>query len=501
MLIIELALSKKQALARELRKLIEPEKAQSKRTLRETEIRKYLCKKGLSYYGLSDIISVLKTNYSDLTVSRLISKIQKPVVWDTCICNLPTQELVDLLYNTNIDCIITTSVYEELLKLSLSSSKTKSGVYNALDLIENILDDTDSRFCTIVDLPRDTCVNNYVDNQLLWYCENNNYMLYTHDYVLGLRAKSKGIDVSIFTSFDRSTLPEYTPNPDGKNIILNSDLLNIVSVSEIVETAKEIGANKFILTNEFIENLEDGTKIKILNSELIHFLVMDDDNSYCIYLSSEETSDASELSDRYNAVVFSSSITQCIEYKMNYIPYQMIKKTSDIKFFKNRVHAALTVSPYYTSNFEYEDNLDDDIRIDSETEKVSEVNVAPNLCNEKKKAIGKNSKLIIPCYRPKSHQISVKNIPMNQKIWVLDASCNELTADFKNGFTISIGYKVIHITNNLNNTFKLTVYEILNLNPNDYCKKIASVAFDKNNYSEVVQPEYQTFVRRAIALT
>lgn len=531
---IELALSRKKALARELRKLIEPDKAQSKRTIRETEIRKYLRKQDLTYYGITDIISVLKTNYSVANVSRLVSKIQKPVVLDTCMCNLPTQELMKMLCDNNLDCIITTSVYEELLKLSLSSSKTKTGVYNALDLIEKILGDTDSQFCTIVDLPRETCINNYVDNQLLWYCEKNKYVLYTHDYVLGLRAKSKNIDVSIFWTFNKSTLPEYIPNPNGKNIILNSDLLNIVEVTDIVRVAKEIGANKFILTNEFIESLEDGSKTKIFNFELIHFLVIDEQNSYSTYLSSDDSEDIAELAEKYNAIIFSSNIAQCVEYKMNYIPYKLVAKENDQNHFKTRIYSALTLSPYYTSDLTYEDNLDDDIVATSDAENTTESTISnePKSNNEKlseclpksekdlnaetnsydisssnnninSNSSTKNKKtpLAIPYYKPKQHRIPIKDIALNQKIWVLDAEETELSPNLKSGYDISVGCTIVHIINNLDDTFRLNVYKIINLNPSNYCEKIVSTTFEKKNYANIVEHRYQTFVRRALALT
>ena len=515
MLITELANTNQKALARELRKIVESNKAQSKQVLKETEIRKLLCKKGLTYYGISDIIAILKTNYSDATVTRLLSKIQRPVVWDTCICNISSQELTNMFYNEDIDSIITTAVYDELLKLSISSEKNKSGIDNAFNLVSVILDDIDSKFCTIVDLPKDTCTNHYVDNQLLWYCSENNYELYTHDYVLGLRARAKNINVKIFTSFNEEKILKYSPNSSGKNIILNIDLLNIVSLPDIVKAAEKIGANKFILTHEFVEALED-TKTKNQNSYLIHFLVLDSDYTYSFFLSEDETSDVSELAEKYNAVVFSSDIKQCLEYRMNYIPYKFVTP-SDTIAFKNRIASALALSPYYTSDLVYEDNLDedkDDVPENDCTEMTvsDDVSLAPMVISTENESNDTNlsivseqpqkiSSTLIPHYKPKNHQIPVKNLSLHEKIWVLDENGNELTAEFKNGYDAFPGYTVIHVFNTLNDSFKLNVYKIMNSNVENYSSKLISLTFTRENLDNVVSAEYKSFARRAVLLT
>lgn len=504
MLITELSFTRKKALAIELRKLIEPDNAQSKRTLKETEIRKYLSKKGLTYYGISDIISVLKSHYSVSTVSRLISKILKPVVWDTCICNLPSQKLTDMLYNSDVDSIITTAVYDELLKLSLSSDKKKHGVDNALDLVQKILGDNESHFCTLVDLPKDTCVNNYVDNQLLWYCKTNDYELYTRDYVLCLRARQNNIKVNIFTSFNKSSIVEYVPNPNGKNVILSSDLIKTVTLKEITDVAKEMGANKFVLSKKFIEDLDD-TRNKILNFDLIQFLVNDSEGLYTRFLPEDEIAEnIAEIADAYNAVIFSSEIRQCLEYKMNYIPYKLVRSANE-NVFKTCLSSAFVLSPYYTSDMVYEDNLDENT--DDTIEEVKDINT-PAIDEQDNTTIKSNeekslavSSALIPHYKPKKSQIPVKSLALTEKLWVLDEKNVELTPDFKRGYIALPGYTVIHVINSLNNTYKLTAYKILNNKTQNYCTKLASITFDKENYTEVVSKDYITFARRAILLT
>ena len=95
MLITELAHTNQKVLAKELRKLIEPDKAKSNKVLKESEIRKFLCTKNLTYYGISDIISVLKTNYTDKTISRLLTKINYLIHTDAIKNYLIPIELTD----------------------------------------------------------------------------------------------------------------------------------------------------------------------------------------------------------------------------------------------------------------------------------------------------------------------------------------------------------------------------------------------------------------------
>lgn len=515
MLITELPSStRKKALAQELRKLIEPDKAQSKQVLKETEIRKFLSKQGYTYYGLSDIIAILKANYSSKTVSRLISKIQKPVVWDTCICNLSSQELTDMLYDEKVDNIITTAVFDELLKLAISTNPHKSGIENARKLVEDILEDSDSKFCTIVDLPKDTCFDNYVDNQLIWYCSKNNYELYTHDYVLGLRCKLNKVQVKIFTSFTE-TIP-YLPNPNGKNIILHCDLIDAVidnlPVHDITNAAIDLSANKFILTRKFIETLERKCTKKN-NMDLVKFLVNDTDNVYTMFVNEDEGSDLVKIAKDNNAIIFSSDISRCIEYKKNFAPYKLVKPSKDSSF-KNRLHRALICTNFYRSDTDYEDNLDENGIANADTadnksgENITEFDEkATNIAKDSESvktttAVSENKVFsLIPHYKPKTHQILIRNIPNNEEIWVLNENGKELKADYKTGFPAYKDYTVIHILNNLRGSYKLNVYKILNLESKNYGIKSFTVSFTKENFNSVVDKDYVSYAKRALMLT
>ena len=230
MLITELNLTQKRALAKDIRCCIEPDKAKTTRILKETELRRFLSKeKSISFLGIAEVISILKSNYSEKTIKRLLSKIQPSIVWDTCLCKLPVQEIENLLYHSGKNIIITTAVLDEILKLAQTSSASRDYL-SAHRLLYKIFEDTTSEFCSIVDVPRTP----YVDNQLLPFCQKNNYELYTYDYVMGLRARSRKIKVKIYIDPNSTLKASYTPNPLGKNILLSNDLLDKVSFSDIL---------------------------------------------------------------------------------------------------------------------------------------------------------------------------------------------------------------------------------------------------------------------------
>ena len=491
----ELSHAKQKAVARELRKLIEPEKAYSKRIIKETEIRKSLIRMHLTYHGLSDLISVLTTNYSKKTISRLVSKVQKSIVWDTCLCHLSPQELTDLFFNSEYENIITRSVYDELIKLSIVKTLDTTSSENAFRLVTNILEDTESIFCSVIDLPPELLNNKYVDNQLLSYCKQNNYTLYTHDYVLGLRARSRTINVKIFTNFDQTNIEQYTPASEGKNMILDCSLLNSVSLSDILTTAKSIKGNKFLLTQEFVESLESAS-VKKDNRDLINFLVSDSDCNYTIYASEKETSDLPNLTEKYNAIVLSPDIEQCITYKNYFIPYKVVYP-KDMALFKSNALISLKSSPY--SNY---DNIsEDDVK-----EAESETTLDNQSCNQSNDNLSNNNSqnpirmFVPPHFIVQTGQVNISKLAPNERMWVLDETGTDLTYGTNSRIKLCINYTVIHIENSLNNFYNLTVYRVIN-HKAKCCLKVISLSFDKENIESSVPREYQSFARISVKLT
>ena len=115
LIITDLSGNKRKALAKSIKDLIEPNKAQTATLLKETELRKFLTSRGITA-NLGDVVDLLKSCYSEFTVKRLISKIQQSVVWDTSLSRLTVQKLGELLYCNPRTNIFLTSVLDELKK-------------------------------------------------------------------------------------------------------------------------------------------------------------------------------------------------------------------------------------------------------------------------------------------------------------------------------------------------------------------------------------------------
>ncbi len=490
MLINKLTFTQKKALARELRKLIEPEKAKTSRILKENVLRRFMAEKGIIINGISDVISILRANYSSKTIDRLLSKVQKSVVIDTCLCRLPKQEFGELLFNSEKNIIVTNSVYEELIKLAITHDSSKDGIENAKQVIYEVINDTESAFCTIVDIPKES----YVDNQLLNYCMENNYELYTHDYVLGLRAKARKINVTVYTSFNLKNIASFVPTASGKNIILNEDILGTVSLKDILSAATSMGASHFILTNSFIESLEV-TRNKFANSELIKFLVKSLNEDYMLYLTSDEPSDIKQLANKYNAVIFTANVFNGIDYKSNFIPYKIVG-FSETEKFVNKVR-------YIYENLSNTSSAQD-ISVDSSENDSTVSSIVENVENSDEMTSKKASDLyptsiIIPYYRPKSHSLPIKELPDNEDIYVLDSNEKELSPNFKSGYSVFPGYTIIHIvklSRASEKNLKLSVYTVLNTNTSNYGTTLFSSYYNKTDISSIPK-EYQTFATRS----
>lgn len=497
MLINELPFAKKQELARKLRKLIEPDKAQTRRIIKEAEIRRFLSKDHLTYYGLSDLISVMKSNYSEKNISRLVSKIQKSIVWDTCLCNLSSPEITDLLFNSNYENIITRTVYDELLKLVISKDADPKSSENAFRLVTNILDDTDSKYCSIIDLPPKIINDTYVDNQLLKYCKINNYELYTHDYVLGLRAKSRHISVKIFSRFEKNDIEQYTPTSSGKNMILDCSLLNNVSLSDILITAKSLKGNQFVLTPKFIESLES-IPVKRNNKDLINFLINDSDNIYTLY-PEEATSDLVELAKKCDAIVLTSSIEQCITYRNYFIPYKIVYP-SDVLSFKKNILKTLKSSPYcYSINYS-EDDLVEKSEDNSNNDSTSTSEATQEISSTEIPVSQRYQLSVPPHMNPQTNEVNLKKLALTERMWILNETGTDLSAKLKSKIQLHVDYTVVHIEKLSQTTYELDVYKIVNQKAKCGLKTV-SLSFDKNFIETCVPQEYKVFARVATKLS
>jgi len=475
MLITELNFTQKQALAKEIRRFVEYDKT---KIIKETELRKFFMQKKLKMHGISDVKNVLKSHYAPKTISRILSKIQKSVVLDTCICNLSIEEIEELLSNEDFNFIITTDVFKEIIRLSTSSEDKVANAKTAQDVLNLILKDSESSYCTIIDVPS----QEYVDNQLITYCKENDYPLYTCDYRLGLRAKVRNIDTKIFTNFNNSDVQQYVPNPSGKNIILCKDIISGSSLDNILSIATEMGANKFILTDELVESLEimkasiSYDNMAIFNS-WIHFFVADESDNYLFFSEYDSNNSLKDYVEKNNAIIFSKDLKTCMDYKMNYIPYKFIN------------FAVQKVS----------------INSLSEIAKVKTNNVSQNCDSEELKNLVtdiNNNSAIIPYYKPKGHVLSLANIRKDEEVFVIDQFGEEVKPNFKKEIILYPKYRVLHFRKAAKKTlkpYKITVFSVLNLQTSKYSSAIYSAYFAKNelNFDGLPQ-EYLRYARKLL---
>lgn len=299
-----LSATKKKLIARELRKFLEPAGAKGKKTsLSEGDVKKKAEELGVCIKNVKELQDILSANFNQQTIQRLTRNIKKSVVWDCSICNLEPAKLEELFRSDAVENIITSLTMEEIVRLSNSlENSSKQNISNANFLKNAILEDVNSKYCKAVLLQK----SDYVDNHLLNFCSDNGYGLYTFDYSMGLRAKIRGIDVTIFNKCVTKNIPKYTPVPDASPIILSSDLLKNMHLKQIIQQATELNGGKFLLTTDFVEEL-DVKKTLYSIRHFILFLLVDTNNSYTMYLNCN-SSDSSifEIAKKYNSITLRS---------------------------------------------------------------------------------------------------------------------------------------------------------------------------------------------------
>lgn len=439
--ITDLSDNKRKALAKSIKDLIEPNKAQTATLLKETELRKFLTSRGITA-NLGDVVDLLKSCYSEFTVNRLISKIQQSVVWDTSLSRLTVQKLGELLYCNPRTNIFLTSVLDELKKKMNEDDVTNSTKFKYL--YYSILSDTNSEYSTIVDYDSDLT---YTDNQILHFAKENMYMIYTYDHTLGLRAKSRQIPVSIFNKISDDLVPKYNPVASGKNLVLTPELISDLTLAEIIKIAHVLHANKFVLTFNFVEELEHA-KNSSATREFINFFVYDENENYTIYALCEEESNFDLLCKKYNAIVLTASEDCAIMLKRLQIPYHIALDSSITKFLEEK-NTQVTLEPKIISK-----NEDESKKLVSETEKQT----TPAL-------ISSTAPTRIPYYSPKYDAITYKpSNTIHEKVWVLDDSNNDLKPEERAKllkYRALPGYFVIIGNNNLDGSYTLMVYKII----------------------------------------
>ena len=448
MLLTELSRRKQKALAREIKKYIE----QENRLIKGTELRQFLNKYDVTT-SLKEITTLLKGLYVEKTVKKLVDSIQLPVVWDTSLVLLEAQKIYELFYNTTQTNIFISPVMNELEKkiFEIKINNIRKFKY----LYYSILTDTNSEHSTIIDYQSD---DNYTDNQILQFAQENMYCIYTCDYTMGLRAKSRQIDTIIFSKTNAANIPKYTPVADGKNIMLTSEIVKNLNVEEVIRIASLLKTNKFILTFEFVEMLER-KKDNILIREYIAFFVFDKNEEYTIFALREDGSDYNVICAKYNALVLTHKSSTAINLKKKNIPYFFILNQSELALMKkiNKELGEESPNPLL-ANLLQANSLEKDYENDetSQTNIISNEIVSPVLSK-------------IPNYNPFSNTIKFNPLQTtSERMWVLNSEEKEVTPTSNYfptlNYTALPGYYVIHGKKNFDGTFSLTVYQIIEEN-------------------------------------
>ena len=548
-------------LAKGLKKLIEPNGAATSVSISEVEVRKHLLNdlgKNVKIEGRADILAILKSHYSDKTVRRLQSKIKKCAVWDTSMCNMPMNDLLELFHNnTEYVNVITSLTFHELLKLA-NSNRPNNG--NAKMLVHSILADKFSEHCITIPLMQ---TDPYVDTQLLEFCAHHGYALYTYDKRMVLRARSRHISVY---NFNQVTSPyTYQPNPTGKDVILDVSVLNSgYGLKDVLDNANELGARKFLITRDFVETLE-GENDRESIKKFIYFLLADTKEEYTDYISNNDdciatelltnhfvSHDLEQLAKEYDAIIFTSDPLKAFEIKSEYSSaYRFILSRAENAAIQNYCNAQTSDTAAHVSEVITEQTCKTDLN--SNTNSESDLNLDPAAVEGNRifDIIIRDNNIVVPSLGPstKSHGtrsthsenslisgsllmelpqhlphpnrfVSVVSstihsviceIPrlnhkgnrfsgkqqLNAKMWVLDE--NNVPVDTKKNYELKANYTVIHCINGLDGMYYINIYHVIAKNNQLYGELIYSKVYHKDHWKDVSK-EYQSFAEKAVLM-
>ena len=466
MFIADLNFTAKKGLAKELRRFIEPSGAKGTKTVKENDLRKWLlAEHDISMYGISEILNVLSSHYTPPVTERLFSKIQKSVVWDTSVCKIPYNELKARFYDDSTNILILSSVYDELLKLT--QNKTSNDTDTASQLLLDIVNDSSSEHCTVIDIPKNF---SYTDDQLIDFCEQNDYELCTHDYVLGLKAKGKGIKPDILTNIEGQEFP-YCPCNLGNNILLTKSIIGNIDLKQLLTYASDSKCNKIIITYDFVESLDNhkGESLQAKNiRDFIRFFVKDTNSSYSTVLDANIVDEASaiELAIKHDAVIVSSSLKECSIFKSHFVPY---------KYIPSIYSSSDTSSDFLEKSEEKRSNIVQIVTTPAET----------------------SLNAIIPYYSPAKHVLPLASVPVTHKVWVLDENQKMLAPGAKNAYDLKPGYTVVYGFSRTADVHYLQVFKVKNLKKIGYASMEYSTTFNEQSITSIPN-EYMVYAKQLV---
>lgn len=430
---------------------------------------------GLAFKNKEQIKTVLAINYSPEQFTPLIELIKtstNQTVWDCSICNLDTTTISKWFYNNPKQNIVLSPTFNELNKLSekainkSTDDVTKSSIENAKFLVDSILNDKTSTYCKTVML--DVKPKEYVDNILLDYCQQSNAELLTCDYRLALRARTRNIPVLAIHNIHAKTIP-YKPNSSGRNLLLDSSILTSkTSLYEVVTFAEKNSANKFIITNSFVEALE---KNKNDCNDFIHFLLLDEKNVYSEFRNENSEHTLESILKETRAIALVADKQNCILYRSLLADYTLINK-DEVK-----------VTPVKNTDFNFVSSNNTEC-FDDSLIKSSEIPLA-------------TVEGILSYYSTSTHCLNISELKLNELIWVINASEKEVKTN-SGKFFLYPGYTVVHGINTLkNDTFELITYKV---SRNFKLTKKESFSFNSKNFHTTVSKNCKYYAEILVLL-
>ena len=430
---------------------------------------------GLAFNSKEQIKTVLAINYSPEQFNPLIELIKSSAsqtVWDCSICNLDTTTISNWFYNNPKQNIVLSPTFNELNKLSEKAINkntddvTKSSIENAKFLVDSILNDKTSTYCKTVML--DVKPKEYVDNILLDYCQQSNAELLTCDYRLALRARTRNIPVLAIHNIHAKTIP-YKPNSSGRNLLLDSSILTSkTSLYEVVTFAEKNGANKFIITNSFVEALE---KNKNDCNDFIHFLLLDEKNLYSEFRNENSEHTLESILKETRAIALVADKQNCILYRSLLADYTLINK-DEVK-----------VTPVKNTDFNFVSSNNTEC-FDDSLIKSSEIPLAA-------------TERILSFYSLSNHSLNTSELKLNELIWITDSTGKSIETNSGRVFLFP-GYTIVHGINTFkNDTFELITYKV---SRNFKLTKKETFSFNSKNFRSNVDRQYKCYAEILVLL-
>lgn len=490
------------ALAKELKNLIDSSTTNSStnRTtdsaISEREFLNLFATRDIAYEGISCVYKLLSSSYAVSTCNNLNKKIPKnSVVCDTSISNLSVQKIYEILNQSSEYLLFPTVVMAEIQKTLKKLNPSDKNYNSFCYLLDTIINDFESNRIGIIQIPN---VSSYTDDSILSFCKENNYRLFTYDYLLGLRARCQKVNVTIFNQLLDEKIKEYEKRPNGFNVILSEDLLESSCLSDVIKTLNTLCVNKIIVTSKFIDHAEklnhsyscdDKSRLR----EFINFLVYDEDENYCVFtdLSFDESSDDSlrHFCNEHKAVVLTADYLNGIQLKQQHINYRIVYSARDAETLKS-IREKI-VESNITEVYDGTSGTDVEIQNNTDSTRVQ------NEYLDK-----------LPFFNIKMDGINFNNTILDQYVVVLDSHGNQVQpskkTNYKSFYNFVPGSYLLHFSYTLIDNvyhYTMTHYKMMTASYFKGGQVIRKVSFVESEVKDKIPNEYQHYARYFISMS